>query len=129
EGVAVGNQRVANDRVSPLKPVDRLSHFFDPSSIFMPHNVRQFHIDFLPPDAFDHMEIGAADTGATNSDHHVRLTLDLRFRYFFQSDKLRIGESSIILMEYRSFHRLNHENGDYALPLSRNNGVKMQSYF
>jgi hypothetical protein len=83
EGMTVGNEGVANDWISTLKPINCLSHFFDPPRIFMPHNVGQFYIDLLAPDSFDHMEIGAADSGTANSDHNVRLVLDFRFRHFF----------------------------------------------
>jgi hypothetical protein len=117
KGVTVGDKRVTNNRISAFKPIDCLSDLFDPAGIFMSHNVWQLHVDFLAPNTFDHMKIGAANAGTTDSDHNVGRALDFRFRYFFESNEIRIGESGIILMEDCRFHKTNPVNGEQASPL------------
>src|SRR5271166_3871978 len=102
--VAVGNERMADDRVSTLKSRNAFANFLDPASVLVPHNIGQFHVNFLAPNPLDHVEIGATDTGTANPDDHIGTGLNFRLGDLFQSDKLRVVKGRIILMQYSSFH-------------------------
>src|SRR5258708_3171502 len=104
EGKTVCDQRMANHRVAALKSIDPFADIFYPTGIFMPHDIGQFHIDFLAPDPFDDVKIGATNTGSADAHNDVGIVLDFWFWHFLQSYILRIGKTSIILVKNSSFH-------------------------
>src|ERR1700733_3733424 len=87
----IGDQRVANDRITTFKSRDSFSYVFYPTGIFVSHYVGQLNVDFLAPDTLDDMKIGATNTGAADPHDHIGRVLYLRFWYFLQSDIVGIG--------------------------------------
>jgi hypothetical protein len=76
--VAVGNERMADDRVSALKSGNAFANFLDPASVLVAHNIRQLNVNLLAPDPLDNVEIGATDTGAADPDDHIGTGLNFR---------------------------------------------------
>ena len=62
--MAVGDQRVTNDRIANFDPADGLADLFDPAGVLVPHDVGKVHGSLIAPNAFHDVEIGIARTRA-----------------------------------------------------------------
>ena len=94
--MAAGDKRMADDRVANLDPLDALAYFLDPSGVFVTHDVGEIDVDLAAPNAFDDVQIGAADTSAPDSHDHVGRAVDFRVREVLVFDELLGGQLLVI---------------------------------
>jgi hypothetical protein len=64
QAMAAGDQRMADDRVADFRSLHALADLLDPARIFVTHNVGEIDFDLAAPNAFDDVQVGAADAGA-----------------------------------------------------------------
>ena len=53
QAVAAGDEGMADNRVADPSSRDALANLFDPSRVFVTHDVREIDLDLGAPDAFD----------------------------------------------------------------------------
>src|SRR6516164_1384531 len=95
---------MTNNGITLFEAFDCLARLFNPAGVFVSHDIRQFHIHFLPPNALDHMKVGTANAGAADSNEYICLLFYFWFRHLLPSDEVWICESSVIMMKYGGFH-------------------------
>jgi hypothetical protein len=101
---AVRNEWVTNYGIAPFEVFDPFSYLLHPASVFVSHDVRQFHVHFLTPKAFDHMEIGTANASAADSNKYIRLLFNFWLWHFLPDHEVRVRKSSVVLMKNGGFH-------------------------
>src|SRR5208282_4700442 len=96
QAMAAGDKRMANDRIANLDPLDALAHFLHPSGVFVTHDVGEIDVDFTTPNAFDDVQISAADAGSPDSHDHVGRAVDFRVREVLVFDEL-LGRQLLVI--------------------------------
>ena len=71
QAVAAGNEGMADNRVADFYSLYAFADLLDPSRIFVTHYVGKIDFDLGAPDAFDDMQISAADAGSPYSHDYV----------------------------------------------------------
>ena len=106
QAVTTGHHWMAYDGVADLHAGNGRAHGFDPACVFVTHDVRQLHFDLMAPDAFHHMQVGAAHTGATDAHDDIGRTLYLRIGHVFVLDEFVTAEHLVVLMQDCGVHRV-----------------------
>ena len=83
QAMPAGHQRMANDAVADLDALDAGPDRFDPAGIFMAHDIGKLDVDLAAPDAFDDMQVGAANARAADAHDDVGRAGDFRICHIF----------------------------------------------
>ena len=98
------DQRMADHRVADLDAFNAGADRLDPAGILVAHNVGKLDVHLGAPDAFDHMQVGAADARAADLDDHIRRAGDFGIGHIFVSDKLFGRQRFVECVEHCRFH-------------------------
>src|SRR5690348_6320827 len=104
EALACAGQRMANHRIAALDHLYRAADLLDPARVLMSHDIWQFHRDHVAPQAFDHVQIGAANAGAADTHDDIGWFFDLRLRNILVADEIRPSERLIVIVKNRCLH-------------------------
>jgi hypothetical protein len=84
--------------------VHAAAHFLHPPSVFVAHHIGQADVCFFLPDAFDDVQVGAADTGTADADDDISIVLQFRLGDVLPSDKVGLGKTGVVPVKNCSFH-------------------------
>ena len=104
DAMSAGDQRVADHRIAGFDRGDGGADRLDPAGVLVAHDVRQGDVDFLTPDAFDDVQIGAADAGSAYTHDYIGGLFDSGIGDRFVFDELFLRQSRIVGMQHSRFH-------------------------
>ncbi len=97
---------MADYGVADLDAFDTLANLFHPAGVLMTHDIRELDIDLAAPDAFDDVQVGAANAGAADTHDNVCGFDNAGIGDVLVAHEFGAAKFFVECMQHRCFHGL-----------------------